>query len=376
MMRTLFLTLLLAAGVSRAEPLIVPLDYARLEFSPARGESFAIPFELKQPARVEITLTGPDRHPVRTLKSEGVLKPGNHQLEWDGRDEEGGVVPDEAWVPVLTAIGKNGRETIDPWQESGGEVLDGLNPRLSAGGSIAYQLPAPARVLIRAGVEGGAMLATLANWEPRLAGRNAQRWDGFDADRLVDLRREPRLSLLVTAFTLPERAILTIGNDEIGYSEWHAEKGWEPFHLKPGTAPLERDGKRISPHHHLSRNLDRDPKVTLAFGGDPARTADGVPLITGKTPIKVDVPPEDRWLLDASLYEVAFFIDHQFVSEEEQGYLPLTWLWDPAVLEPGRHLLTVNISGFRGQVGVKSLLFEIPPRAHAATEGRGESDAR
>ena len=40
--------------------------------------------------------------------------------------------------------------------------------------------------------------------------------------------------------------------------------------------------------------------------------------------VTADIAREDRWLMNESLYEVAFFIDHQFVSEEEQGYVPLT----------------------------------------------------
>ena len=69
---------------------------------------------------------------------------------------------------------------------------------------------------------------------------------------------------------------------------------------------------------------------------------------------------EDRWAMQQSLYEVAFFVDNQFLSEEEQGYVPLTWRWNPAGLKPGIHLVTVNVSGFNGQVGVKSLQIAIP----------------
>jgi hypothetical protein len=58
-------------------------------------------------------------------------------------------------------------------------------------------------------------------------------------------------------------------------------------------------------------------------------------------------------------YEIAFYIDNEFISEEEQGYVPLTWIWKPVGLASEKHVLTVNVSGLRGQVGVKSLAFEI-----------------
>lgn len=70
---------------------------------------------------------------------------------------------------------------------------------------------------------------------------------------------------------------------------------------------------------------------------------------------------EDRWAMQQSLYEVAFFVDNVFISEQEQGYVPLNWRWNPVDLKPGIHTVTVNVSGFNGQVGVKSLQIEIPP---------------
>jgi hypothetical protein len=82
-------------------------------------------------------------------------------------------------------------------------------------------------------------------------------------------------------------------------------------------------------------------------------------LVEEPISIRVDIPPPDRWLMQEGLFEVGFFIDHEFVSEEEHGYVPFTWPLDPAGLTPGLHLLTVNVSGFNGKVAAKSLLFEV-----------------
>ena len=78
------------------------------------------------------------------------------------------------------------------------------------------------------------------------------------------------------------------------------------------------------------------------------------------------MPAEDKWPLEQSLYEVSFFLDQQFVSEEETGYTPLTWRWDPAGLAPGLHVMTVNVSGYWGHVGVASVLLRVE-----APVGRG-----
>jgi hypothetical protein len=50
-------------------------------------------------------------------------------------------------------------------------------------------------------------------------------------------------------------------------------------------------------------------------------------------------------------------VDYQFKSEEELGYMPLSWNYTPNGLTKGEHILTVNISSFTGQVGLKSYKF-------------------
>ena len=34
---------------------------------------------------------------------------------------------------------------------------------------------------------------------------------------------------------------------------------------------------------------------------------------------------DDQWILDSSFYEAGFYVDYQFQSEEEQGFVPLIW---------------------------------------------------
>lgn len=337
-------------------------EYPAAEFSPARGQLFEIPFHLKAPMEVEIRLYTADGNLVRSLRAEGALGPGAHSLQWDGRDENGTVVPDEAYVPVLVAKNDKGEETYDPRRISGGEVVGDLNVGVTGPQEIAYDLPAPCRVLIRAGIKGGPMLRSLATWAPRAGGRNVQRWDGMDQDGLVDLRQEKGLTVLVTAFRLPLGSILTVGNPLSSYSEYRHSRNWPDPEIHPEEMTLARKGVRISRQHYSPRYQDADPKVTLGFAAQlPLSDKSGLPVVRAgqSIPVRVDIAGEDLWLMNESLYEVAFFIDHQFISEEEQGYVPLTWLWEVQGLSPGKHLLTTNISGFGGKVGVASLLFEV-----------------
>src|SRR5690606_7086362 len=105
---------------------------------------------------------------------------------------------------------------------------------------------------------------------------------------------------------------------------------------------------------------DIEPRITAAFGGKIDRTKDGVAILRAPTPVQVNMHRDDQIVLDETLYEIAFFADLEFVSEQEQGYVPMTWIFDPSQYAPGRHTLTVNVSAFRGQVGVTTLGFEVP----------------
>lgn len=344
--------------------------FASPEFNPSRGEEFRIPVKLSKEAEVSVTIFTADGDPIATLAKVETLNPGSHEFLWDGKDAQGVIVPDDAYVPVLSAKLRDGKTIdIDPRTFSGGEVVEDLNVEVTSTQEIIYYLPAPSRVLIRVGVKNGPMMRSLVNWVPKATGKNIQRWNGFDADNLIDLRNNERLSVLVTAYRLPKYSFASIGNDKLSYVEYRSKKAFPEAIRDISGIELERDGKRISRNYYMPRFKDLDPKVLMAFVGNIQKTVEGIPILEDSTTIKVDIPEEDRRLIEESLYEVAFFVDGEFVSEEEQGYMPITWSYKPVGLTSGNHTLTVNVSSLSGQVGVKSLLFNVPNKAQLAESG-------
>ena len=310
-----------------------------------------------QPGKLSLEVLTGDGDVVRSLVLPET-KPGDHELAWDGKDDRGRPVPDEAYCARVILEGVQGRAVDDPCARTGGEVLTGIQPALGAGGDIAYTLQHPARVLIRVGVKNGAMLRSLSVWRPRPAGRNLQRWSGFDDSGLIDLRND-RLAMLVTAFRLPDFTVITTGQDGLEYRSWRTAQGWSEKPDAPtgdsAAQPLERGGQRIARQHYSARYKDREPRITVSLAGrDGKPLADGAGL-PGDVRVLVDLHADDRWLMQEQLYEVAFFVDGDFVSEEENGYVPIGWIWNTASLTPGRHLLTVNLTGFTGRVGTKTI---------------------
>ena len=335
------------------------LKYPKNEFQPAQGEVFIIPVKVTTEATVKIDIFTPDGDLVRQLISEKPLKIGKHRLSWDGKDSKGIVVPDEAYYPVAYANDNTGKTVTFSKRNTGGEVIYDLQIKITPEKNISFQLPYPARVLSRAGIKGGPMLRTLSNWEPKNTGKIVIRWDGFDADKLKDLRTNKKLSIMTRAYKLPEFSIITSGNRHLDYRKYRETLAKKTKAVSKQQYALERDGKRIERHYYYSKDINLNPDVSLKFVEEYPRNKEGHPIINCPCPIQVNLNTKDKIQLQESLYEIAFFIDNEFVSEQEQGYVPFTWRWTPSGLSKGEHILTVNVSGLRGEVGVKSLLFSV-----------------
>jgi hypothetical protein len=357
--RAMFTFTLLLAAVARAttdsavaafEPL------ARAEFQPSAGERLPIAIRLNRSGTVTLAIYSGDNDLMRTLVKGRTLGAGRHEFVWDGRDEQGLIVPNEAYQPVLTCVcGGDAPLVLDARGQTGGMVIEKIRPELSADGAIHFDLPTPARTLVRVGIKGGAMMRALDAWSPRSAGRVRLTWDGLDQSGVARLLGEPGLTVLVTAFSLPDHAIITSGSVPYNYFEYRSKRKWSVPAADAKHGALERDGKRLSRQASLPRSLLADPRVSLTIVENVPKTPSGLWKVKGPVTLKVDMPAEDKWLVQQSLYEVGFFLDYQFVSEEETGYTPLSWRWDPVGVAPGEHTMTVNISGFWGQVGVASI---------------------
>lgn len=327
------------------------------ELASAGGGEVTYTVRTGQPGDLALEVLTSDGDVVRRLVS-GRTAAGDHDLRWDGKDEAGRPVPDEAYCVRAVLVSGESRVVDDPCSRTGGEVVSGMAPSLSATGDIAYTLDRPARVLIRVGVKNGAMLRSLSVWRPRPAGRNLQRWNGFDDAGVVDLRTD-RLALLVTAFRLPDFTVITTGQDGLEYRSWRISKGWperpDSPTAGPDAQPLERAGQRIARQYYHARYKDREPRIVVSLVDKTGKALVDGARIPDDVRVSVDLHAEDRWLMQEQLYEVAFFVNGDFVSEEENGYVPIGWIWNTAALQPGRHMLTVNLTGFTGRVGTKTI---------------------
>lgn len=355
----LFLFAFFASSVSFSAEKLTFLPYEKNEFQPVKEEIFSIPFYLPYSANVEIDIFTPDGDLVRKIDYPIKLKGGEHLLSWDGKDHDENIVPNEAYYPVLHAKNDSGTtESFSP-RQTGGEITEGVTLEITNEKNVSFKLPYPARVLSRLGIKGGPMLRALSNWEPKNKGKITLRWDGFDHDKLRDLRANKDITFMLAAYKLPEYSIVTSGNTEINYVEYRNKLNLKEKAVALSERKLERDGQRIEQHYYEPKDIILSPDVQLKFKKDYPKNKKGDPTISCPCDIQVDMSEANKTQLQESLYEIAFFIDDEFVSEQEQGYVPLTWRWNPPSLTKGEHILTVNVSGLRGEVGVKSLRFVV-----------------
>lgn len=327
------------------------------EFQSSRGKQFSIPFELSQPGLVTIEIYTPDGDLVRTLKAAEALPAARHELVWDGKDSEGMVVADEAYIPVFKVKTTEGKTVVDDSRlYSGGEILEDIRYQFRGKSEISYFLTAPARVLIRAGVRSGPMMYAMAHWEPRSPGKVVQRWDGYDEDKVEYFAEHQRAWVLVMAYKLPKYAIITSGNKKLSYRDYRKQRGWGVKSVDLNKIKLHRDGKPLEREYFFPRSFL--PRLSFGIKDKLPISRHKLPVISDSVNFEITIPKEDRWILEASMYEVSLYIDYEFQSEEEQGFMPMLWRWEPKDLKPGRHIATVVVTGYGGYVVAKTLAFE------------------
>lgn len=356
----------LLAPASASALRIHPVVADRKVLDPEGGDTLTVRFALDQPARVHLEIWDGRDIRIREVSSERELPAGEHALAWDGRDAAGRPVPGEAYRWTLRAEGEGGAVVrYDLTDATLGEEIGLQDLRWdSEAGVVRYVLQEPARVNLRVGLQGmGPLLRTLLDWAPRPAGPHAEPWDGEDASGVLELETHPRLQLAPNAFRLPENTIFVAPLP--GKAAWIEPVTWE------ATRRESEQPRRWGFFAAQRMEERRDIAITLRLPDGLPRSEDGIAIVREAVPVEMEIPnPDDRQRLLAERFEVAFFVDGQYRFENEVGFLPATWIWDPATANPGLHYITGNLYGYDGHVGMATIRVRVPDEAEAARSER------
>ena len=360
----------------RVGPAARPVPIESLALSPtafdaSRGGSVTLRFQTLEDGAVTVRWCGPNREVWRVDGPRETVT-GIQMFEWDGRDERGEVVPNEAFFPVVSIENDEGVATLDPTRSTGGIRLRptkvSVRPRDEM---ISYVLPEPARVLIRIGSNEGPMMRTLVNWSPRAKGLCTEGWDGWDVDRLVRVGDDPETVVSIQAYSLPNPTVFTIGSGGGDYVGAYMRLRESLEHLEAPERALEEVGAE-SPHWGRPVHLDRDPSIRIVFPEVSSESAEvpevGRPALL--TRVELGGERQGDYLREQGL-EVVLFADQERILEAEIANLPYQFEWDLGELGPGEHLLTVNAVSFRQHVGVASRTILVGELDGASDEGAG-----
>ena len=323
---------------------------SRISFNPTAGENIAIYFNTTRPSKAMVQIFDRNDFLVREMMVQDSDNPGVYEVAWDGRDQEGNIVPDEAYFFTIEANAFTGELThYDPTVFSGGENFDFPTTFQKKGQSITYELSENSRVLIRGGISNGPLLKNLVNWEPRLAGVNQEPWDGKDASETFMASEQEGFTLMSDAQTLPENSILTSGNSEYTFMVYQTEiAGDRP--AKESRPKMMTNKNPIDPGYYRPLPEGEIPRFYLKLPEDLPKNAKSQPVVRGKLPIKIILEEKVKRSITEQRYEIICYVDFRFITEQEEGYSPATWVLDTQKIPNGEHIITVNVVTFNGQM--------------------------
>ena len=314
---------------------------------PAKGEMATIHFTLSNKSNVIINIFDERSFLIRKIKLSS-LSSGVHQANWDGKDQNGQIVPPEAYTYTINATDSNGTVIYDLSDYTGDQQYKmsdvKWNNKLM---QFEYTINKPSRVFIRVGLDNhGPLLATILEWVPRTSGKQTEKWDGEDASGVLDLANHPKMLIDMQTYKLSRNSILV--GPKISKSNYIKDI---PFGgIKRQVKHQQR--KMMFAANQQAPETRGDYTVQLKLPDDLKKNKQGAPIINGVVRVVLDVDDAHREIAIDRRSESVLFVDGQFAMENELGFLPVTWHLDTSKMNVGEHFLTVNLRGYDGNFGI------------------------
>lgn len=367
-MRTLLPFLCAAAlAVSAAGgPRIRDVHVSPAFFNPTTRQTATVHLGVTEPGTVTLSILDRDRFPIRELAPRPAARGAMLVIAWDGRDDAGRVVPDEAYNIRVEWRGKGGEtEVYDP--SLGFQPVDeDPQPRSYSriNGVLSYRLARPSRVHIEAGqavpdpVTGrsqGPILRTIVNREPRVAGAVIEKWSGFDESGTVRICDLPHFAVSVLATSLPDNAILTRGNNRESFVDY-------ALRTRPPAKLAVRHALPAGAHHRgLNALEDYSPALRVEHA---SAVASGAPLDLA---VRVEGPTAAHFLHQPTRLSV--WVDEKRVAAEANPGNPVTVTIAAEDLAEGEHHVALNWGSDFGPAAVQAFRIRVAPRPVRTVEG-------
>lgn len=319
--------------------------------NPSEGDTIELHFHLSMPGKVTVTIYDSMNREVATLLEDSVLQSGNHQISWNGDDKNNNPLPKNYYVYTLKAQTADGQTVLyDPTDITGGKQIGIQNIKYDrTENCVHFSLKKAAILNLRVGLtQGGPMMNTLIDWMPFPEGTHVINWDGHDKSGSVDLKNIKKLDINGPAYTLPMNAIILTGEPSLQRPLFLVETDMS------GEVRIKKtDSNRRVMMNHWQHPRDKcyDPDIFLRLPKDQEYASNSVPIIDGPIKFSLDVNDSDKLFMLDQRFEIVLYVDFLFSHEEELGYLPYYWTWDPHGINEGVHYITAMLRGYEGHFG-------------------------
>lgn len=290
------------------------LSAAPASFNPTRGERVTLTVTTPSAARIRVQVLDRDGYLVRTLPERAVTAAGAHALQWDGRDEAGKVVADEAYSFKASVITPETTLSYFPAAQPAKSYAVNADQYSRRSGALMYELPAAARVHAQAGsaalnektkVYDGPVLKTLVNREPRPMGKVVEHWNGLDESGRIYVPDVPHFVTAILASELPENAVIAYGNQTTTFLESVASRR--------GTSLLPANHGHGEQHHGgLTTLEDISPSLTVTPVGAKWDEKHGTWVFPrGNAELRVELSGPTAEAVASQPARIVVFIDYE-----------------------------------------------------------------
>jgi len=314
-----------------------------------------IRFTINEPASVLVKICDARNILVDKINAGEALPPGEHKASWNGVSLHGDPLPPGAYSVIIEAVSSQGEKVIwDLTDSTGGETLAPQHIAFDRKKRvIRYRLIQTGRVFIRVGIEESSVQRTIANGVVRLAGDHEEPWDGMDASGIIDLAEHPHLQFSVDGYRLSDNTVILLNDDE-----YYPQQKWMAITAGNAEKRVSLPKRRgLDQHAYHSPDQCRDVHLHIDFPDDLPVNEQGLPIVSGKLPIRITARPGDAALIESQRFEIVFFLNNQMLYENEASYLPYTWTWNPVSITEGINYLTAFIVTFEGHFAVANAKF-------------------
>lgn len=254
------------ARAASAEELIRDVAVASPTFNPTIGQCVPISFSTRKAGTVSVQVVDRDGFVVRTM-TRHARTPGLQIYEWDGKDDAGRLVADEAYSFKIDLASSQGTATYFPADRPTELIAVPARAYDRKAAVLSYHLAKAARVHIQAGSSSsvapngraeGPVLKTIVNREPRSGGAVVERWNGLDESGTIYVPDRPNFVVAIAISPLPESSVITVGNRRKRFIDTVAQRTGSSlftFHTAQATGDHTQ--------HHRGTNVLEDVAPTL-----------------------------------------------------------------------------------------------------------------